>query len=275
MVEPGAHYGNETAIGTPALPTIEVVVMKWVHDQGRVINMVKDPAERVHMIRALFVELSRAMRLDTNYVSGIFDNTTSVLEETSTALKVLSPNEDGKPSPAERHLLYGSVVTQWLDQLEGNTGVIGCAEKELNVLGMLLADLRNKNQTPFTNRAFDRMYGTVYEANHLLTKHGFLVDEPHMFSATSSNGTILVINPDWMYWIVKRMEGQTDQLVISTIKSSVTEEVKTHVLTPELLDIHYIDVDVVLASQTGKVTLKRKDTGLGVVVDKYFKGQTK
>jgi len=275
MLEPGAHYGNETAIGTPALPTIEVVVMKWVHDQGRVINMVKDPAERVHMIRALFVELSRAMRLDTNYVSGIFDNTTSVLEETSTALKVLSPNEDDTPSPAERHLLYGSVVTQWLDQLESNTGVIGCAEKELNVLGMLLADLRNKNQTPFTNRAFDRMHGTVYEANHLLTKHGFLVDEPHMFSATSSNGTILVINPDWMYWIVKRMEGQTDQLVISTIKSSVTEEVKTHVLTPELLDIHYIDVDVVLASQTGKVTLKRKDTGLGVVVDKYFKGQTK
>jgi len=98
MLEPGAHYGNETAIGTPALPTIEVVVMKWVHDQGRVINMVKDPAERVHMIRALFVELSRAMRLDTNYVSGIFDNTTSVLEETSTALKVLSPNEDGTPA---------------------------------------------------------------------------------------------------------------------------------------------------------------------------------
>lgn len=273
MLEPGAHYSSEPTTGTPVLPTIETVVMKWINDPGRTINMIKDPAERVHMIRTLFVELSRAVRLDNNYISGIFDNTVSVLEEAHMALKVLSPNEDGTPSKVERHLTYGSVVTQWLDQLESNTGVIGCAEKELNVLGMLLADLRNKNQTPFTNRVFDRMHGTVYEANHLLTKHGFLVDEPHMFSATSDQSTKLVINPDWMDWITKRMEGQSDQFIMTTIKTAVMDEIRSHVLTPELLEIYHIEIEPVIASCTGSVTLERKDTGLNAVVSKYFKGQ--
>ena len=283
MLEPGANVGGvksddyrpkETAANIPSLPAIEIAVMDWVKEEGRTINMVKDPVERVRAIRALFVEMSRVMRLDNNYVSSIFDNTVSVLEETCVAMKVLSPNEDGTPSLAERNLAYGSAVTQWLNQLEGSTGIIGCAEKELNLLGMLLGELRNKFQSPFSNRVFDRMHDTVYEANHLLTKHGFLVDEPHMFSGFNESDKTLAINPTWMDWIVKRMEGQPETFIVNTIKTAVLEEIKTHVLTPELFDSYHIEIRPFVTSRTGKVELKRKDTDLNSVIKSYiFKGK--
>lgn len=280
MLEPGANVGGvksdgyrpKDTVDVPLLPPIEVVVMQWVQQVGRMLEHQEDLSEQMWDIRHLFAELERVTRGSNHFIADMFSRAVSALETAQIAIKALSP-VNGEPSPMKLHMLYGSVVTQWLDQLESNTGVIGCAEKELNVLGMLLADLRNKNQTPFTNRVFDRMHGTVYEANHLLTKHGYLVDEPHMFSATSDQSTKLVINPDWMDWITKRMEGQSDQFIMTTIKTAVMDEIRRHVLTSELLEIYHIEIEPVIASCTGSVTLERKDTGLNAVVSKYFKGQ--
>jgi len=248
----------------------EAVVMRWITNHGTFLHHQVSLPEQVHQIGLLFLELHAVITepLAADTIKTVIET----MRQLHTYTEAFGPNPDGSEGKMARHVAYGKAVDDWAKGIEQRGGVIGSSKKELDSLCGLLHLLAVPQVGPFNSRLFERVYNTVYEANHLLTQHGFLIDEPHMFSAFNPESTILVINPSWMDWITKRMVDQAECFVRSTISTSVMHELQNSLLTPELFDAYAIEIEVDLRSVTGRVVLTRKPTGLQEAINKYMKG---
>lgn len=248
----------------------EAVIMRWSANHGLTVDKSEPITEQVHRMRLLFVEI-RAVMSDS-FTASILDAAIETMNQIYDYAEIFGPNPDGSEGKIPTLLANGNAVNNWLNGIEQRGDVIGSSEKELTALAGLLGLLSGNPGTPFAKRLLARLYNTVHEANHLLKQHGFLIDEPHMFSAFNPENTVLVINPSWMDWITKRTANQEEQFVRTTISTSVMHELKNSLLTPELLEAYAIEVEVDLRAITGRVVLTRKPSGLQEAINKYMKG---
>lgn len=273
MLDPGANYD------TPRYPQTaddykklyEQVISRWMsHNDSAFTVEGVELHEQVHRLRLLFVELVAAF--PESRATFIFGKVAALLESLRVYTEVLGANPDGSEGKLEREIRYGKIVTNWIRGIENTAGVVGNSKEELMRINGLMCMLGCEIRTQFTNRLFERLANTAYEAQHLLTQHRLLIDEPHMFSAYNPGDTALIVNPAWVDWLVKRMANQSPKMVSDTITTSVMHELRTSVLSPELLEAYDVKVEADPHVMPCRVILTRKDSGLQDAINRYMKG---